>query len=497
MLLSFPIWLFALAAISIPVIIHLWNIKPGKTLKVGSIALFNESSPKSSRSFKVMDLLLLLLRCLLLILLAFILAAPLWQQYLKASKVKGWVLIPEADFNETYQQYQHKVDALIGDGYEFHLFKPGFPKQDLTETKAKIIVKSADTLNYWSLINQLSNKITERTEVELFTPNTIIHFTGEKPTTALHVNWHTYPAADSVSTWLAGAWLKPNGDIRVAQGTSAPTGTTYQYNDIKNGGQAGSNYQVGIKNGVPVVSLKDSKIIVDTTTQRIAIYTDRNSADANYLRAALYAIAQLTGRKTIIKQYSQPGAIPAKQDWLFWLSTQGISKNIIHQHKNIFHYEDGKVSDANSWLSNAGEYTITQGPAKIPLYKSIAAELVGDAVWTDGFGHTVLSLAQGQNNVYHFYNRFNPAWNDLVWSNDFPKWIMQLMNENSFKTIGHDRRVLSEGQIRPNRIAGTNQSIIAPSKQVDLSRYLWLGLVLVFFIERWLATKNKQILANG
>jgi hypothetical protein len=35
MLLTTPIWLFALAAIGIPVMIHLWNIKPGKTLEGG------------------------------------------------------------------------------------------------------------------------------------------------------------------------------------------------------------------------------------------------------------------------------------------------------------------------------------------------------------------------------------------------------------------------------------------------------------------------------
>jgi hypothetical protein len=44
---------------------------------VGSISLFSESSPKSSRSFKLLDILLLLLRCLLLTLLAFLLATAL------------------------------------------------------------------------------------------------------------------------------------------------------------------------------------------------------------------------------------------------------------------------------------------------------------------------------------------------------------------------------------------------------------------------------------
>jgi UDP-N-acetylglucosamine:LPS N-acetylglucosamine transferase len=57
---------FALAALSIPVIIHLWNIRPGKTLKVGSISLITEASKSTKRSFKLLDILLLIIRCLLL-----------------------------------------------------------------------------------------------------------------------------------------------------------------------------------------------------------------------------------------------------------------------------------------------------------------------------------------------------------------------------------------------------------------------------------------------
>ena len=60
-----PIWLFAIGGIVIPLIIHLWNIKKGKTLKVGSISLLGESSRQSAKSLKLIDLLLLFLRCLL------------------------------------------------------------------------------------------------------------------------------------------------------------------------------------------------------------------------------------------------------------------------------------------------------------------------------------------------------------------------------------------------------------------------------------------------
>ncbi|MBC7652345.1 MAG: BatA domain-containing protein, partial [Deinococcales bacterium] len=100
-----PIWLWAIAGIIIPVIIHLWHIKQGKSLKVGSVIFLQESSKQQSSSLKISDWLLLLLRCLLIILLAILLAKPQWQQALQTNKQKGWLLINNTDFSETYKHF--------------------------------------------------------------------------------------------------------------------------------------------------------------------------------------------------------------------------------------------------------------------------------------------------------------------------------------------------------------------------------------------------------
>ncbi|MES1215797.1 MAG: BatA domain-containing protein, partial [Bacteroidota bacterium] len=88
-----PLWLFALTGISIPVIIHLWNLKPGKVLKVGSISLVTESSKEYKKSLTLSDILLLILRCLLIAALAVALSKPAWRSSINSSKQKGWVLI--------------------------------------------------------------------------------------------------------------------------------------------------------------------------------------------------------------------------------------------------------------------------------------------------------------------------------------------------------------------------------------------------------------------
>src|SRR6202000_2638344 len=136
MILFNPIWLFALAALSIPVAIHLWNIRQGKTLKVGSISLITVSSQKRSRSLKLHDLLLLLLRCLLLALLAFVLTMPFWQRNINPSSIKGWVMIPKENLKESYQKFKPEIDSLTKAGFEFHYFNKGFEKRKLSEVLA-------------------------------------------------------------------------------------------------------------------------------------------------------------------------------------------------------------------------------------------------------------------------------------------------------------------------------------------------------------------------
>lgn len=498
MILTTPIWLCALAAIGIPVLIHLWNIRPGKTLKVGSISLFTESSPKSSRSFKLMDILLLILRCLMLVLLAIILTHPFWQQRIQHNRAKGWILVPQSFFGEAYHQFKPKIDSLSKAGYEFHYFNTGFAKQDLKELlKTNNQAKAKDTLNYWTLAAQLSGKIMPGTNAEIFTPNSISHFKGNKPQTALNINWHTFTSADSVSTWIDGAWLTPDNQIRIMQGTATPSGTTYQYTNIKNGSDARA-YHVNIENGVPIVRPKNNvedEVLADTSVQRIAVYTDKYQVDANYLKAALEAINQLTQRRVVIKQYNQV-KIPVGQDWIFWLSDKPAAKELINCTKNLFRYENGKPSEVNTWLN--GNNSIEQGQAKIALHKSISSTVnpADESVWADGFGHPMLTMQPGKTITYRFYSHFSPAWSDLVWSDVFPKWMLKLT-----QPPGHiypfDKRAISAGQLQPVHIDSTDKNIPTPINTVDLTHYLWVILALLFVTERWLATRNKPILTNG
>jgi len=81
-----PAALFGLAAIGIPILIHLLNKLQIKEVKWAAMRFLRESVQKNQRRLQMEDLLLLILRCLLIALLILVLARP---TYLSGTKTTG------------------------------------------------------------------------------------------------------------------------------------------------------------------------------------------------------------------------------------------------------------------------------------------------------------------------------------------------------------------------------------------------------------------------
>ncbi|QEC79987.1 BatA domain-containing protein [Mucilaginibacter ginsenosidivorax] len=498
-----PIWLFAIAAISIPVVIHLWNIRPGKTLKVGSIALITAAAQKSSRSFKLNDVLLFILRCLFLLTLAFLLAAPFWQRSQATAQVKGLVLIPKANLKETYENLKFTVDSLSKAGYEFHFFDENFTKFELNKVLNDSLLKDKyEVKNYWNLVAKLNEKLPPTLPVYLLTPNQARYFNGSKPSVSLNLHWQTYTPADSVSTWVENAWFTSNNSIKVIEGNSRPSGTYFTSYVIQSEGDPKSPFMVNVNHGGLVISLKtapEKSTPIDTGTLRVAIYSDKYSVDEKYLGAALQTIIDFTQRKVVVKKYTDAAQIPTKQDWLFWLSDKPVGTSVLGKAAYVLNYQQGKIEAESSSIKTSSAFALAEREEPTVIYKLVKNESYsGKSIWVDGYGNPVLTREQSpQTTQYHFYSRFNPAWNDLVWSNNFAKLLLKLVlfNPDYEALNSRDLTKINHQQMVPNIIwsaKNTGESKIIV--QTDLSRYFWLILVAVFIVERWVAHKNKPVL---
>ena len=497
-----PLWLFAIGGISIPLIIHLWNIKKGKTLKIGSISLLGESSRQSARSLKLIDLLFLFLRCLLLIIVALILAGPLWNSKINTSANKGWILIEKQNLTETSSQFKAEIDSLSKLGYEFHFFEPGFQyaklEDALNENKSEI--GSEQLLPYWSLIKLLEDEIPENTQVFLFTPNLLNRLGTERPLVTHPIQWKTYTPSDSTATWIENAWFNESDSVNVTIATSSPNKTTFKTIAIDPASR-NSPFEFNIQNAKASLKFKNKKqgdslpITIDTATIRIAIYTDKFKNDASYLRAAFSAIKKYTYRKIKLTEYSTIN-IPSGQNIIFWLSETAIPPGIVPLNL-FFKYEKGNIEDINSQLSlSPSMSSIEKEDIKLFKRNAYPENLAGGLpVWEDGFGKPVLDLQmENKLSVFHFYSRFNPDWNELVWSNDFAKALIPIIipDQHSSEIHPSDKRIVRQDQIVPNFIKESDTyGVKNQESQKSLENQFWLALISIFVLERYLTFRNN------
>jgi len=434
----YPIGLLALAGIIIPLIIHLWNIKQGKTLKIGSIALLGESSRASSKSFKLTDILLFILRCLLIILVGFCIAQPYITKKLNAKEKGGWILVDKAHLKTVYQTNKKTIDSLLEIHYEIHDFNVGFTPLQLKDTSNIEKLDKETNLNYTNLFNQLNHVIPAGSSVFAYQDLKQNNFGNTLPKTKFNIHWKFLNDADSVKSWItdfAGKKLKA---------TSTPKQTTYEVLNNQN-----------------------------TATISVAVY-DGGGNDGKYLVAALNAIAGFSGRKILINTSARHNQIG------FWLSEKPVSedfKTSIISNGMLFKYANGKVISTHSFINVDGE--------KLPISKRIVSGIHLDNILTDGFGNSILSKEKADNiNVLSFYSRFNPQWNELVWSEEFVKVLMPIvLQSDKPETFGfednlNDQRTLQENQINKieNIIRENNNTL---STNQPLLNLFWLAALTV------------------
>jgi hypothetical protein len=312
------------------VLLHLWNDRRGKIVRIGSIALMEGSSRRMAMNWRLSQRLLLLLRCLLLLFLAMLLAAPYWQRAVIGSTSKGWVLV-EGDGGE----YKPMIDSLVKAGYQRP--EPG------------------DSLNYWTAFRQADAAAPAGSDLYMVTPGLAGHFAGERPVTKRLVHWYTYTPADLETHWIAKAWLTPDDSVAVSMGASRNTGTSYHTAIVSalpgtgavpavpgartvpaaagarsaaadhNGVIQAGRFSLTSKDGRVTVALDSQPpVIVDTNALQIVIYADpAYQQDSRYVKAAIDALRSFTRRRirTVIA-----GSIPAEQHsgWLLWLSDRPL-----------------------------------------------------------------------------------------------------------------------------------------------------------------------------
>ncbi len=480
-----------MAAVAIPLIIHWWNNRQQKTLLVGSIAFLASDTKQRVQNRRIDEWLLLIVRCVMIILLSLLLAQPVWKKVAEANKEKGWVLAERNMLQQNYDQHKTLIDSLMQAGYTFRYFEPGFKQErwpDALQPSRDSVHNTV--ISYRTLFVAADRQAPTGVPLYIFTGNRLQQFTGVQPATARRVQWHTAVPADSVVTFIKQAYLTTTDSIRVITGNSDVHATSYTTQQLPRLPGATNNYHVGIQNGQLAVAVNNADYIpVDTTTLNITLFTDRYNSDLKYCKAALEAIQQFTQKRIRLVTVNTIAGIPQKQDWLFWLSEQPMPGK--SGAANIFRYDTGKIADTQTWISFPGSNTA------ISLYKRAASvnTFAGNIVWKDGFGEPLL-VAENRDaqQVYHFFSHFDPAWNDLPWSERFPALMLQLvLPAQNDRSAMYDRRGIAEQQVQVWQDTDHDaiEKEITP-ETTDLTKVCWLLLFVLFITERILSYAKQK-----
>ncbi|RFM30198.1 hypothetical protein DXN05_04295 [Deminuibacter soli] len=470
-----------MGGMAIPLLIHLWNSRQRRTMQVGSIALLEKNEQNSHSRIRITEWLLLLLRCLLIALLAVLLAKPLWR-YNAAARQKGWVVVDESQLAATYHHFHTTIDSLLNSGYILHYLNNAAAAASFADTTQPAAVTNRAL--YWQQFTQLDKQAPAGLPFVVFTSNAMQHFTGVKPVTGRVVQWITFSPTDT-ARWIECAYAAAGDSLRIISGASNTAATVFE-TAVISAKTGAPGFVFSNQHGLLNVAAFGDTAVADTATLHIE-YAG-NNPDVAYVTAAVKAIAQYTGRRIMIAPYTgkQDEAHPA--DWLFWLSDKKLPAS---NARHVLLYDGDKATQQYSVLPPL--IPGMQQPVAL-LRSNTAATDTAHVLWRDAFGQALLAgTASNGQTIVHFYSRFNTEWNNLTWNSAFPVMLLQLLLPQNAH-YKYDNRTLDSLQVQPVFLpaAGNSAGSNANAATINLTPVCWIILLLVFITERLVALRQKR-----
>lgn len=426
------------AAIIAPVLIHLWNRKPGRILKVGSIQLLKTATVRHARSLRIADWLLLLLRCLFILLLAVLLAHPLWQRTLTREQ-RGWIILEDG----AYPHFKSEIDSLVESGCQLRRFDAAFSHINVKH------LPTGDTItaSYWQLLRSLETQLPADFPLYVYSGNQQRRFYGPRPELHLDIHWKVYTAFDSTHNWNAYTYTLTGGDNMVITGHSSAHYTYYT---------------------------KQTESATGNEPLRVCVYTDQYKQDAAALMYALQTVQQYTGIKMTITT-TRPAN--EKYDWVYWLTDSEIPDT---PNGKVLKYASGKALQTNATLGT------------VKIFKYIPAVTSDSVVLFDSYHHPLITY---NDNVYTLYTRINREWCTLPDDGVFPVTLLKKLLP--VPAAGqHDLRAVDAAQLLAPVHSAPHNTMPA-NETTDLRQLCWIMIFLVFALERYLALRTPKSTGYG
>ncbi|MBK1438563.1 BatA domain-containing protein [Parapedobacter sp. ISTM3] len=484
----YPLGFLAAAGIIIPVLIHLWRKERRNVLQVGSTKIFGDIKKNRINRLRIKNWPLLLLRCLIILVLSCLLAAPHIDMSRPKAKETGWILLGAAYPEKLGERQRAMIDSLLKKGYGARAFESGF--REISIQAADTIAQSA---NPFALVNRLNTILPTGFPVAIFSDLQISRLTGDMPSTAVDLTWHAFENQDETPVhWAARAWFTASDSIAAIVASSSTEGTNFERLVVQADGSE-QGLRVKAEQGQTLVKTDGQLewVPVSNRKMRIRFAVDTPIPDQRYLSALLAAYQQTTDLPMEMAAY-QPGE-PC--DILFDFTEAGLSDTLMTVSV-IFRYAPGLPEEQqNNYIVPVNGH-LNSPTARV--YKMIVAEDNQAPVWQDAYGRPLLTVSRQHGyTLFRCYTRFNPQWTDLIWSEAYINGMIPILvnaNEplliNSFHTYPQDKRLLAGSVSLPYRTTTVRDAGRVASQANAVPYLIWIAL-LAFAAERIMTYKSK------
>ncbi|HSH39184.1 MAG TPA: BatA domain-containing protein, partial [Chthoniobacterales bacterium] len=494
-----PIALFTLAALAIPAVLHLWR-PPPRTIRVGTLRFFTGPAVQRLTKFRWRERLLLVVRLLLLAMLALLLAQPIWRKP-PPTTPQRWALIEPGVVLEG--EALNRLNELADCGFEVRELAPGFRR---TSRRARG-PRAGDVPDVWSLLREVDARLPAGSRVAVVASDRLSLLRGERPVMQhCDLDWISVPSARSAeATWIGSAQMIDDAKVRVAIRRSEPNAADEMVVSVP--ALPGRTALERPLEGwfVEVRKDEDGKLsarlvrdsassrdepwmtVVHPQSLRVAIIHSADRAeDARYLRAAVRAVVEVSGRAISISDDAQ------RADWIFWLNDEPPPAEIVEQVRSR---GATLLSDAeNSRERSHPSVSTILGDAlhePVGLFRRVPAVEPAVALWTDAHGTPLLSLtSEGNGRHLRFFSRFDPDWNDLPQSSALAVALRPLLlqpADEGLRDRQYDTRRADASQARPadktEQNAAPDVRLAAPAEVIDLHKTISLLCAVLFAVE--------------
>lgn len=329
-----PLWLWGGLSMLIPLAIHFLSLGQSKLRPWGSTQFLEEGPMRKFRNFRLNEIHLLLLRCLMLIILTLFLAGT--NVSCQDQRKNKWLLLTD-DFPAS-----PLIDSLSAAGWEVRWFDFGFPLAEST-------IRPDSVRDYFSLMRLIASTPAE--EVVIYGPRPIEKFINSNHGLP-RVRWISPPVKDEFFSLFK---YEQGGKARVREGETTALYTAFQTID-----DSAQDFQVS-----------------DTMYINI-IYENNAQSEKRTLRTALEVIERFSHVKFVIRENTN--ALPC--DWTFHL------ENDITPHNGKCIRRRECVSNPRLWSAPAEADLWCPVEQHVPTW-IISRRLTVDQVLEDQFLYTM------------------------------------------------------------------------------------------------------------